>query len=103
MTNFFNQLVNEIKHKGNPKQFSLHSVTILDALRDGLLAKLNSKWAAADPGDDRLKWSDDDFLQSLRNGCPDQETWLQEFLCQPGDDEAASTHTPKCKIWAQLI
>jgi phage FluMu gp28-like protein len=87
--NFFNQLVNEIKHKGNPKKFSLHTVTIQDALQDGLLAKLKSKWAAADPDDDRLKWSDDDFLQSLRDGCPDEETWLQEFLCQPGDDQAA--------------
>jgi phage FluMu gp28-like protein len=87
--NFFNQLVNEINHKGNPKRFSLHTVTILDAVHDGLLAKLKSKWAAADPGDDRLKWSDDDFLQSLRGGRPDEKTWLQEFLCQPGDDEAA--------------
>ena len=35
------------------------------------------------------KWDDDDFLQSLRDGCPDDETWQQEFLCQPGDDESA--------------
>jgi phage FluMu gp28-like protein len=87
--NFFNQLVNEVLHKGNPKKFSLHTVTILDAVKEGLLEKLKAKWAAADPGDDRLQWSDDDFLQSLRDGCPDDETWQQEFLCQPGDDESA--------------
>jgi len=87
--NFFNQLVQEIQHKGNPKQFSLHTVTILDAVKEGLLEKLKAKWTATDPGDDRLKWSADDFLQSLRDGCPDDETWQQEFLCQPGDDESA--------------
>jgi len=87
--NFFNQLVNEIKHKGNPKQFSLHTVTMPDAVQDGLLEKLKNKWREADPGDDRLRWSGDDFLQALRDGCPDEETWQQEFLCQPGDDESA--------------
>jgi phage FluMu gp28-like protein len=87
--NFFNELILEIKHKANPKGFSLHTVTILDACRDGLLGKLKAKWAEADPGDDRLKWTDDDFLQSLRNECVDEETWQQEFLCQPGADEAA--------------
>jgi phage FluMu gp28-like protein len=87
--NFFNQLVNEIKHKGNPKLFSLHTVTMPDALQQGLLQRLKSKWRLANPDDDRLNWSDDDFLQSLRDGCPDEETWQQEFLCQPGDDDSA--------------
>jgi phage FluMu gp28-like protein len=87
--NFFNELVNEVLHKGNPKGFSLHTVTILDAMSEGLLLKMKEKWREADAGDDRLKWSDDDFLQSLRNECADEETWQQEFLCQPGDDNAA--------------
>jgi phage FluMu gp28-like protein len=87
--NFFNELIIEIKHKGNPKKFSLHTVTIHDAVKDGLLGKLKSKWREADPGDERLKWTDDDFLQSLRDECADEETWLQEFCCQPGDDNAA--------------
>lgn len=87
--NFFNELVNEVKYKGNPKGFSLHTVTLLDAVQQGLLEKLQAKWAEANSGDDRLKWKDDDFLQSLRNECADEETWQQEFLCQPGDDSAA--------------
>lgn len=87
--NFFNELVIEAKHKGNPKGFSLHTVTILDAVKDGLLEKLKSKWGKADPGDDRLKWTDDDFLRHMRNECADEETWLQEFMCIPGDDNAA--------------
>jgi phage FluMu gp28-like protein len=87
--NFFNELVNEVKHKGNPKGFSLHRVTIEDACREGLLAKLKLKWAAANPDDARLPWCDDDFLQAMRNECADEETWLQEFMCVPGDDNAA--------------
>jgi phage FluMu gp28-like protein len=58
-------------------------------VQEGLLEKLKGKWREANPGDDRLKWSDDEFLQSLRDGCPDEETWQQEFLCQPGDDASA--------------
>src|ERR1017187_8992839 len=88
-SNFFNELVNEVKHKGNPKGFSLHRVTIEDACREGILAKLKLKWAAANPDDVRLQWADDDFLQAMRNECADEETWLQEFMFVPGDDNAA--------------
>ena len=87
--NFFNELVNEVKHKGNPKGFSLHRVTIEDACREGLLAKLQGKWQEANPEDARLQWKDEDFLQAMRNECADEEVWLQEFLCVPGDDKAA--------------
>jgi phage FluMu gp28-like protein len=87
--NFFNELVNEILWKGNPKGFSLHTVSVLDAVKDGLLGKLKGKWSEADPGDERLKWREEDFLQSLRDECADEETWQQEFLCVPGDDNAA--------------
>jgi phage FluMu gp28-like protein len=88
-SNFFNELVTEARHQGNPKGFSLHRVTILDAVKEGLLGKLKMKWGGANPGDERLKWSEDDFLQSLRNECADEETWQQEFLCAAGDDNAA--------------
>jgi len=87
--NYFNELLNEIEHKGNPKGFSLHRVTILDAVREGLFEKIKAKWAEADAGDERLRWKDEDFLASLCNECADEESWQQEFLCQPGDDDAA--------------
>jgi len=87
--NYFNELVNEAKYKGNPKGFSLHRVTIEDACRQGLLGRLQDKWRAANADDARLLWKDDDFLQAMRNQCADEETWQQEFLCVPGDDTAA--------------
>lgn len=87
--NFFNELITEIREKGNPKKFSLHRVTILDAVNDGLLVKLKQTWATMDPHDPRLVMSEDDWLQSQRDECPDEETWQQEYMCSPADDTTA--------------
>lgn len=87
--NFFNELIVEIREKGNPKKFSLHRVTILDAVNDGLLVKLKQSWARMDPNDPRLVMSEDEWLQTQRNECPDEETWQQEYMCQPADDNSA--------------
>ena len=84
--NFFNELVLEAKHKGNPKKISLHTVSIETAVDQGLLGKLKKKWPKDDP---RQALDKDSFLQSLRDQCPDDETWRQEFLCEPADDTAA--------------
>lgn len=87
--NYFNQLLVEIKHKGNPKGFSHHRVTIEDAVRDGLLIKLKEQWAKLDPADPRLEMGEDEWLQSQRDECPDEETWMQEYMCEPADDASA--------------
>ena len=85
-TNFFHELVEEVKHKGNPKQISLHTVTIETAVDQGLLERLKRKWPQEDP---RQALDRDGFLQSLRDQCPDEESWQQEFLCQPADERSA--------------
>lgn len=84
--NFFAELVNEVKHKGNPKGFSLHTVTLQDALDQGFLAKLKSKLAKDNPIQDMDEAAYFDFV---RSGCADQESFLQEYMCQPADDAAA--------------
>ena len=84
--NFFNSLVEEIKHKGNPKGFSLHTVTLQDALDQGFLAKLKAKL----PQDDERQAMDDAaYFDFIRRGCPDEETFQQEYMCKPSDDKAA--------------
>ena len=84
--NFFNSLVEEIKHKGNPKGFSLHTVTLQDALDQGFLAKLKAKL----PEDDERQAMDDAaYFDFIRSGCPDEETFLQEYMCMPSDDASA--------------
>jgi phage FluMu gp28-like protein len=87
--NFFNELIVEVREKGNPKKISLHRVTIVDAVNDGLLVKLKQQWAKLDPHDARLVMSEDEWLQSQRDECPDEETWNQEYLCNPADDSTA--------------
>jgi phage FluMu gp28-like protein len=84
--NFFNELVNEIKYNGNPKGFSLHSVSLKDALDQGFLYKLQTKLR---PGDPRLDMDESDYFSFIRSGCADLESFLEEFCCQPSDDNSA--------------
>jgi phage FluMu gp28-like protein len=83
---FFNTLIQEVQNKGNPKGFSLHVVTLQDALNDGFLYKLQSKLPPEDP---RQEMDEGDYFDFLRSGCADEETFLQEYMCVPGDDQSA--------------
>lgn len=84
--NFFNELVQEIKHKGNPKKFSFHRVTLQDALDQGFLHKLQSKLP---PDDERQAMDEAAYFNYIRSGCADEETFQQEYMCVPGDDASA--------------
>lgn len=84
--NFFNALVQEIRHKGNPKGFSLHRVTLQDALDAGFLAKLQTKLPKDDARQDMDEAAYFDFIKA---GCPDKETFQQEYMCDPADDAGA--------------
>lgn len=84
--NYFNDLITEIKHKGNPKGFSLHRVTLQDALEQGFLAKLQSKLPQEDP---RQDMDEAQYFDFIRAGAPDEESFLQEFMCVPSDDNSA--------------
>jgi len=84
--NYFNQLVIEARHGGNPKNFSLHRVTLQDALDDGLLAKLQAKLPADDP---RRAFDNAAYFDFIRASCPDEETFQQEYLCNPADESSA--------------
>jgi phage FluMu gp28-like protein len=83
---FFNELIQEVKHKGNPKGISLHTVTLQDALDAGLLYKLQKKLPPDDP---RLQMDEAEYFDFIRQGCADEESFLQEFMCVPADDNAA--------------
>ena len=87
--NFFNELVKEITQKGNPKRFDLFTITIEEAVREGLWLKIQQTLEDNQVEDERLGWSDDEFLQSLRNECATDEMWNQEYMCIPCDDSAA--------------
>ncbi len=84
--NFFCDLVNEIKHKGNPKKFSLHTITLQAALDDGFLYKLQTKLP---PDDERQGMDEAAYFDFIRSGCADEESFQQEYCCVPADDNAA--------------
>lgn len=84
--NFFNELIQEVKHKGNPKAISLHTVTLQTALDQGFLYKLQQKLP---PGDRRMQMDETDYFNFIRASCADDESFLQEFMCQPADDNSA--------------
>lgn len=84
--NFFNELVREVREKGNPKGISLHRVTLQDALDQGFLYKLQTKLSPDDP---RQEMDEADYFNFIRSGCADQESFLQEYCCVPADDASA--------------
>ncbi len=84
--NFFNELVNEVKHKGNPKGFSLHTVSLQTALDEGFLYKLQKKLPLAD---ERQGMDEAAYFNFIKAGCADEDTFMQEYMCQPSDDNSA--------------
>lgn len=84
--NFFADLINEIRHKGNPKGFSLHRVTLQDALDQGFLYKLQSKLPPDDP---RQQMDEATYWNFIKSGCADEESFSEEFCCIPSDDASA--------------
>lgn len=84
--NFFNQLVREIREGGNPKGISLHRVTLEDALAEGFLWKLQQTL----PADDPIQAMDEaEYYDFIRSGAADEESFQQEYMCRPADDDAA--------------
>lgn len=83
---FFNQLIQEAREKGNPKKFSLHSIPITKAVEQGLWIKIKSQLPK---GDEKLALDDDAFLQACRDEMPDEESFLQEYMCIPEDDSTS--------------
>lgn len=84
--NFFNQLVREVKEGGNPKGISLHTVTLQDALDAGFLWKLQKSL----PADHEIQAMDEAaYFDFTRAGCADEESFQQEYMCRPADDDAA--------------
>jgi phage FluMu gp28-like protein len=82
---FFNSLIREAREKGNPKKISLHRVTLQDALEQGFLYKLQQ----ALPADaEQQVMTEAEYFDFIKNGCADQESFDQEYMCLPADDNA---------------
>ena len=84
--NFFNQLIREIKEHRNPKGISHHRVTLEDALNDGFLYKLQQSLPETD---ERQEMDEAAYFDHIKAGCADEESFQQEYMCLPADDNAA--------------
>ena len=82
---FFNGLVREARHGGNPKKISLHRVTLQDALDQGFLYKLQQALPADAEQQDMDEAAYFDFVKS---GAADAESFDQEYQCLPADDDS---------------
>lgn len=77
----FYEIIRGIRERGNPMGWSHHRVDIHDAVRAGLVEKINEKTGE--------NLSREDFIHRCRAECIDEEQWLQEYCCVPTDDSAA--------------
>jgi len=87
--NYFNTLIQEARHKGNPKGFHVYRVTLADALECGFLYKLQGKLCKANPADPRLQMDEAAYFDFVRSKAADEDTFQQEYLCVPSDDASA--------------
>ena len=84
--NFFYKLVEEARYGGNPKNISLHRVTLQDALEQGFLAKLKE---SLPPEHEISEMDEADYFNYIKRSCADEESFLQEYMCEPADDNSA--------------
>jgi phage FluMu gp28-like protein len=77
----FNEIITDIKERGNKMGWSLHTISIQRAVADGIVEKIN---AATGRNESREDW-----LLRQRAECLDEEQWLQEYCCLPADERSA--------------
>ena len=82
--NFFNHLIHEARENGNPKNISLHRVTLQDALEQGFLFKLQQMLPA---NAEQQAMDEAAYFDFVRAGAADEESFQQEYCCNPADDD----------------
>ena len=77
---FFNKLVEEARYGGNPKNISLHRVTLEDALNQGLLRKIKR---GIDPESEIAQMDEAAYFDYIKKSCADESMFMQEYMCTP--------------------
>lgn len=114
----FNEILRDIKERGNPMRWSHHRVTLEDAVAQGLAEKIQKvgRGVPAEPSSSSSSTPPfvvppsggpasvfshssnhpsiqsslrEQFISRLRSECIDEEQWLQEYCCVATDDSAA--------------
>jgi phage FluMu gp28-like protein len=77
----FNGIIRDIKEKGNPMGWSLHTIPVHLAVKEGLVQRINKVTGNNE--------TDEQWLARMRAECIDEEQWQQEYCCIPADDSTA--------------
>lgn len=77
----FNEIIRDIKERGNKMGWSHHKVTLQDAVAEGLVERINEKTGR--------KESREAYLARIEAECLDNEQWMQEYCCIPADESSA--------------
>jgi len=77
----FNDLIIDIKERGNKMGWSLHTVPLQKAVDQGLVERINEKTGRNE--------SREAYLKRIHDECIDEEQWLQEYCCVPADESTA--------------
>ncbi|MBT4815290.1 MAG: hypothetical protein HON70_06305 [Lentisphaerae bacterium] len=75
-------LVDEIKQGGNPAGWKLHETTIEDAVKGGIVEKINEARAKRKPKP-LPSVSREQFLVEQRAKCRTEAAWLSQYMCLP--------------------
>jgi phage FluMu gp28-like protein len=91
---YFNSLIRDAKEinpsTGRPRlKASLHRVTILDAVEQGIVERIDMRAKKLDhvPAPDARRRQE--WLDELRSTCPDEDTWNEEYMCVPSTDASS--------------
>lgn len=77
----FYRMVEQAKQKDT--KWSLHTVTLMDAIADGLVERIRVLNRPATEEEKK------EFIEECKNIAGDEETYQQEFMCNPQDDKEA--------------
>jgi phage FluMu gp28-like protein len=77
----FNQIIREIRQDPNSSPWHLFSYPIQQAVKEGIVARMNEKSGRNE--------TDDEFLARTRQECRSEDDWNQEFCCIPADENSA--------------
>ena len=80
----FNKLI--LESRAGKRHFSVHRVTLEDALNQGFLDKLQQKLP---PDDERQEMDEQQYFDFVKADCVDEEMFNQEYMCIPSDDATA--------------
>ncbi len=82
--NRYYRMVSETKKaiaEGRKPLWSLHSITIVQAVEDGLADRITGRTLTAA---ERAEW-----IEREREGCGGEDAWQQEYMCEPVDESSA--------------